>query len=209
MVNDFKPVQRRGDDQDQSARVDKSLRDLPVALPGGHRHRGRANIYKQFSPDFFDLIVIDECHRGSAAEDSAWREILDYFSGGHPDRPDRHAQGDEGRLQHPLLRRAGLHLLAAPGHRGRLPRALQGRAHRPRQGPAGLAAREGKTDKHGQLIEDRIYNQKRLRPQPRAGEAHRTRRGKITEFLKATDPSPRPSSSARTSTTPSACARRW
>lgn len=38
------------------------------------------NIYKQFSRDFFDLIVIDECHRGSAAEDSAWREILDYFS---------------------------------------------------------------------------------------------------------------------------------
>lgn len=35
--------------------------------------------YKQFSPDFFDLIVIDECHRGSAADDSAWREILDYF----------------------------------------------------------------------------------------------------------------------------------
>ncbi len=39
------------------------------------------NVYKQFSRDFFDLIVIDECHRGSAAEDSAWREILDYFSG--------------------------------------------------------------------------------------------------------------------------------
>jgi type I restriction enzyme R subunit len=37
------------------------------------------NIYKQFSPDFFDLIFVDECHRGSAAEDSAWREILDYF----------------------------------------------------------------------------------------------------------------------------------
>lgn len=32
------------------------------------------NIYKQFSPDFFDLIVIDECHRGSAAEDSAARD---------------------------------------------------------------------------------------------------------------------------------------
>jgi type I restriction enzyme R subunit len=38
-----------------------------------------SNIYKQFSPDFFDLIVVDECHRGSAAEDSAWRDILTYF----------------------------------------------------------------------------------------------------------------------------------
>ena len=39
-----------------------------------------SNIYKQFSPDFFDLIVVDECHRGSANEDSAWRDILTYFS---------------------------------------------------------------------------------------------------------------------------------
>lgn len=38
-------------------------------------------IFKTVSRDFFDLIVIDECHRGSAADDSAWREILDYFDG--------------------------------------------------------------------------------------------------------------------------------
>jgi type I restriction enzyme R subunit len=37
-------------------------------------------IYRQFPADFFDLVVIDECHRGSAAEDSSWREVLDYFS---------------------------------------------------------------------------------------------------------------------------------
>lgn len=36
-------------------------------------------IFKQFSPDFFDLVVVDECHRGSAKEDSAWRSILEYF----------------------------------------------------------------------------------------------------------------------------------
>jgi type I restriction enzyme, R subunit len=40
----------------------------------------RQKLYREFSPGFFDLIVIDECHRGSAAEDSAWREILDHFS---------------------------------------------------------------------------------------------------------------------------------
>lgn len=39
------------------------------------------NIYRQFSPDFFDLVVVDECHRGSAAADSAWREVLEYFTG--------------------------------------------------------------------------------------------------------------------------------
>jgi type I restriction enzyme R subunit len=40
----------------------------------------RHKLYREFSPGFFDLIVIDECHRGSAAADSAWREILDHFS---------------------------------------------------------------------------------------------------------------------------------
>jgi type I restriction enzyme R subunit len=40
----------------------------------------RQKLYKQFSPGFFDLIVVDECHRGSADDDAAWREILDYFS---------------------------------------------------------------------------------------------------------------------------------
>lgn len=38
-------------------------------------------IFKNVSRDFFDLVVIDECHRGSAADDAAWREILSYFSG--------------------------------------------------------------------------------------------------------------------------------
>lgn len=40
----------------------------------------RKNIYKQFSRHFFDLIIVDECHRGSIKEDSAWREVLDYFN---------------------------------------------------------------------------------------------------------------------------------
>jgi type I restriction enzyme R subunit len=40
----------------------------------------RQKLFRELSPGFFDLIVVDECHRGSAAEDSAWREILEYFS---------------------------------------------------------------------------------------------------------------------------------
>lgn len=39
----------------------------------------RAGLFKAFAPDFFDLIIVDECHRGSARDDSAWRVILDYF----------------------------------------------------------------------------------------------------------------------------------
>ena len=40
----------------------------------------RPGLYKEFAPDFFDLIIVDECHRGSAREESNWREILEYFA---------------------------------------------------------------------------------------------------------------------------------
>lgn len=63
----------------QKRQIDKSYEiylSLYQAVTGNEEDK---NIYKQFSPDFFDLVIIDECHRGSAAEDSAWREVLDYF----------------------------------------------------------------------------------------------------------------------------------
>lgn len=40
----------------------------------------RPGLFREFAPDFFDLIIVDECHRGSASDDSNWREILDYFA---------------------------------------------------------------------------------------------------------------------------------
>jgi len=40
----------------------------------------RPGLYKAYSPDFFDLIIVDECHRGSARDESNWREILEYFT---------------------------------------------------------------------------------------------------------------------------------
>jgi type I restriction enzyme R subunit len=77
--NDFKPF-GAAMTKISKRQIDKSYEiylSLYQAVTGGEEEQ---NIYKQFSPDFFDLIVIDECHRGSAAEDSAWREILAYFS---------------------------------------------------------------------------------------------------------------------------------
>ena len=54
---------------------------LYQAITGPEDHQ---KVLRELSPSFFDLIVIDECHRGSAAEDSAWREILEYFSSATP-----------------------------------------------------------------------------------------------------------------------------
>jgi type I restriction enzyme, R subunit len=102
MVNDFRPfgaamaklstnaktIERQdGTSVDLTLALDKKRRidtafevylGLYQAITGPEE---RQKLFKEFSKDFFDLIVIDECHRGSAAEDSAWREILTHFSG--------------------------------------------------------------------------------------------------------------------------------
>ena len=43
----------------------------------------RPGLYREYPPDFFDLIIVDECHRGSARDESSWREILEYFEPAH------------------------------------------------------------------------------------------------------------------------------
>ena len=80
MMNDFKHF---GDKMTKitDRKIDKA-HELYLALYQGISGAEEfKNVYKQFSKDFFDLVIIDECHRGSAKEDSAWREILEYF---HP-----------------------------------------------------------------------------------------------------------------------------
>ena len=102
MVNDFRPfgpamaklstgaktIEREdGSEVELTTAIDKKRRidtayeiylGLYQAITGPEQ---RQQLFREFSPTFFDLIVIDECHRGSAAEDSAWREILEYFGG--------------------------------------------------------------------------------------------------------------------------------
>ena len=59
--------------------IDKSYEIYLALYQGLTNYDEDKDAYREFSPDFFDLIIIDEAHRGSASEDSAWREILDYF----------------------------------------------------------------------------------------------------------------------------------
>lgn len=78
MVNDFKHF---GDKmiKIQRGKISKAHEiylGLYQSLTGNDEEK---NVYKEFSPDFFDLIIIDECHRGIASEESAWREILTYY----------------------------------------------------------------------------------------------------------------------------------
>ena len=102
MVNDFRPfggvMAKLSVNAKTIEKSDGSVTDLVTALDAKRQinkayevylglyqaitgPEERQKLFREFSPGFFDLIVIDECHRGSAAEDSAWREILEYFSG--------------------------------------------------------------------------------------------------------------------------------
>ena len=79
-TNDFQPF-GAAMTKIQKRQADKSYEIYLALYQAVTGNEEEQDIYKQFSPDFFDLIVIDECHRGSAAEDSAWRRILEYFAG--------------------------------------------------------------------------------------------------------------------------------
>ncbi len=64
----------------KNRKIDKSYQIYFALYQGLTGNDESKNAYKEFSKDFFDLVIIDECHRGSASEASAWREVLDHFS---------------------------------------------------------------------------------------------------------------------------------
>lgn len=75
--NDFKPFQK------VMTKIENRKMDSSYEIYMSLYHQLRSNeqeVYKQFKPDFFDLIIVDECHRSSARDDSNWHEILNYFS---------------------------------------------------------------------------------------------------------------------------------
>ena len=78
MQNDFKPFEK------VMTKIEHRNMDSSYEIYMSLYHQLRSNeeeVYKQFKPDFFDLIIVDECHRSSAKDDSNWHEILTYFSG--------------------------------------------------------------------------------------------------------------------------------
>ena len=167
--------------------VDKSYEiylSLYQAVTGTEEER---NIYKQFSPDFFDLIVVDECHRGSAAEDSAWRDILSYFA----------SATQIGLTATPKETKdvSNTDYFGEPVYTYSLKQGIEDGYLAPYKvirvdldkDTFGWRPTAGMTDKHGHAIEDRIYtgadmNRKLVLEQRDVAVA-----AKITEYLKATD----------------------
>jgi len=185
--NDFKPF-GQAMTKVTNRTVDPSYEiylSLYQAVTGSEEDK---NIYKQFSPDFFDLVVIDECHRGSAAVDSAWRQILEYFSGathiGLTATPKETKEVSNidyfGEPVYTYSLKQGIEdgfLAPYKVVRIDLDKDLQG--WRPSK---------GQTDKYGEPIEDRIYNQKDFDRQLVLEKRTDKVAEKVTEFLVNTDP---------------------
>lgn len=148
---------------------------------------GLSALFRQFSPDFFDLIVIDECHRGSASADSSWREILDYFTGatqlGLTATPkETHDSGNYDYFGEPIytysLRQGINDGFLAPYRVVRIGLNVDLEGWRPEK---------GKTDKEGSLVDDRIYNTRDYDRNLVIEERTEIVAQKLTEFLKGFD----------------------
>jgi len=144
------------------------------------------NIYKQFSPDFFDLIVIDECHRGSAAEDSAWRQILDYFSSAvHLGLTATPKETEEI---------SNITYFGDPVYTYSLKQGIEDGFLAPYKvirvdmdKDLGWRPTQGKVDSKGQVVEDRIYNASDMNKTLVLTQRDQAVARRISEFLKATD----------------------
>jgi type I restriction enzyme R subunit len=206
MVNDFRPfgpvMAKLSTNARTIERPDGTTVDLTLAL--GRKRRidtayeiylglyqaitgpeDRQKPYREFSPGFFDLVVIDECHRGSAAEDSAWREILEYFS----------AATQIGMTATPKETRyvSNIEYFGTPIYSYSLKQGIRDgflapykvvKVHIDRD-VQGYRPEKGQLDREGEEVEDRIYNTKDFDRTLVLDERTRLVAKKITEFLKA------------------------
>ncbi|MGD9637928.1 MAG: EcoAI/FtnUII family type I restriction enzme subunit R [Alphaproteobacteria bacterium] len=186
MTNDFKPF-GSAMTKISKRQVNKSYEiylSLYQAVTGNEEER---NIYKQFSPNFFDLIIIDECHRGSAAEDSAWREILEYFS----------SATQIGLTATPKETRevSNIDYFGEPTYIYSLKQGIDDGFLAPYKvvrididkDLSGWRPEKGMLDKNGNEIEDRIYNQKDYDKTLVLEKRTELVAKKISEYLKETN----------------------
>ena len=194
-VNDFRPfvqvmtklssrTESISRNSDGTVTINKSYEvylSLYQAITGPEEDQ---KIFREFSPNFFDLIVIDECHRGSAAEDSAWREILDYFNSatqiGLTATPKESSYVSNinyfGEPVYSYTLKQGIHdgfLAPYKAVKVHIDRDVEG--YRPEI---------GQLDRYGEEVEDRHYNIKDFDRTLVLDDRTRLVARKVTEFLK-------------------------
>jgi type I restriction enzyme, R subunit len=208
MVNDFRPfgaaMAKLSTSSKVIERADGVDVDLPIAIDKKRRidtsyeiylalyqaitgPEDRQKLFRELSPDFFDLIVVDECHRGSAAEDSAWREILEHFS----------SATQIGMTATPRETRyiSNIDYFGKPVYSYSLKQGIEDGFLAPYKvvkvhidkDVEGYRPEPGKVDRDGNEVEDRIYNQKDFDRTFVIDERTALVAGKITDFLKQSE----------------------
>lgn len=185
MQNDFTPF-KKVMTKVENRTLDSSY-EIFLALYQQLSGADELEAFKQFSPDFFDLIIIDECHRGSSKDDSAWRKILEYFSSATQigmtatpkETKDISSSSYFGEPIYTYSLKQGIEdgfLAPYKVVRIGLDKDLEG--YRPTK---------GKLDDYGNEIEDRLYNIKDFDKNIVLDKRTEVVAKKITEFLKNTD----------------------
>ena len=186
IINDFKPF-GSAMTKIKKRQIDKSYEIYLSLYQAVTSPEEAKNIYKQFSPNFFDLVVVDECHRGSAAADSAWREILEYFT----------SATQIGLTATPKETKyvSNIHYFGKPVYTYSLRQGIEDGFLAPYKviridldkDLLGWRPEKGKLDKYGREIEDRVYNQRDFDKQLVLEKRTERVAEKVTEFLKETD----------------------
>lgn len=169
-------------------KIDKSYEIYLALYQGLTNYDDETDAYKEFSPDFFDLIIVDECHRGSVDEDKAWHKILNYFSyatqiGMTATPKETKALSNTEYFGEPLytysLKQGIDDGFLAPYKVLRVGMNVDLEGYRPEH---------GKTDINGELVEDRLYNTKDFDRTIVIDERTNLVAKKIMEYLKNSDP---------------------
>lgn len=170
----------------KNRKIDKSYQIYFALYQGLTSTDEDKNAYKEFSKDFFDLVVIDECHRGSAAEASAWRDVLTYFDSATQigltatpkETKDVSNMDYFGKPVYTYSLKQGIDDgFLAPYKVVRITTSVDD----------GWRPTAGLLDKYGNEVKDRIYNLKDYDRTLAIDERTEIVAKKITEYLKATD----------------------
>src|SRR5665648_701372 len=168
-------------------KIDKAYEIYLALYQGLTNYNEDKDAYREFSPDFFDLIIVDECHRGSAAADSAWREILEYF----------HSATQIGMTATPKETKqvSNIEYFGEPVYTYSLKQGIEDGFLAPykviRVGInvdlEGWRPEIGKTDEKGKLVEDRMYNTKDFDRKLVIDERTALVAKRVSEFLEKTN----------------------
>ncbi len=185
-TGDFRPFGSDIMTKVQNREVDKSYQiyyALYQSLTGNEEYK---NIFKQFSEDFFDIVVIDECHRGSAKAESAWREVLTYFN----------SAIHLGLTATPKETKdtSNIHYFGEPVYTYSLKQGIEDGFLAPYKVVRvsmnvddGYRPESGKVDKYGNVIEDREYNTKDFDRTLVIDGRTRMVAKRVSQYLKKTD----------------------